>query len=85
MTGSLPSEAQLLQDVQSTFTFRRQQRINPVEGGKVRGIIHRLFHARQRQLAIGPQQGEPVQRLRQCQKVAFVAVAQELTGGLIQL
>ena len=51
----------------------------------MRGIIHRLFHARQRQLAIGPQQGEPVQRLRQCQKVAFVAVAQELTGGLIQL
>ena len=51
----------------------------------MRGIIHRLFHARQRQLTIGPQQGEPVQRLRQCQKVAFVAVAQELTGGLIQL
>ena len=51
-----PFRAQLLQDMQSTFTFRRQQRINPVEGGKVRGIIVTACSTRQSvSLPSGPQ------------------------------
>ena len=50
-----------------------------------REVASALLDARQRELAIRPQQRETFQRLRQRQQVAFVAVAQQLTGGIIKM
>lgn len=49
------------------------------------GVVHRLLDARQCELAVRVQQRQPLQRLRQRQQVAFVAVAQQLIGGVVQL
>ena len=49
-------ETQLLQNMQRAFALAGQQGVDPVERRKVRGIVDRLFDARQRQLAVRPQQ-----------------------------
>ena len=71
--------------MQGAFAFRRQQRVHPVERREVRRVVNGLLDARQGQLAIRPEQGESVQRLRQGQQVTFIAVAEQLVRRIIQL
>ena len=71
--------------MQRAFAFPRQQGINPVEWRKMRGVVNRLFNARQRQFTVRPQQRQTLQSLRQRQQITFIAVAQQLTGRVIKL